>query len=245
MEAPWRQWTLRDSPLAPSSFRLFCFPYAGGGASAFLRWQGLFPHGIDLVPVQPPGRENRADEPVPASCEALLESMGSALAPLLSPSMAFWGHSMGGHVACAFARWLEDRGGPVPRHLFLTATPPPPPPGAPARTVGDLLALSDGIPDAVRACPPIMEAFLRTARADCVLLADLVRHAAPVRMPASVLAGSQDPLAPATGMERWKDLLAAGFSLDVFEGGHFFPRAHRDEVAGLVSDTLLLYLFQG
>ena len=82
-------------------------------------------------------------------------------------------------------------------------------------------------------------------RADCVLLADLVRHAAPVRVPASVLAGSQDPLAPATGMERWKDLLAAGFSLDVFEGGHFFPRAHRDEVAGLVSDTLLLYLFQG
>ena len=50
---PWLK-TLRPNPQA--RLRLFCFPYAGGGASLFARWGELLPAAIDVCAVQPPGR---------------------------------------------------------------------------------------------------------------------------------------------------------------------------------------------
>lgn len=40
-------------PAAPS-VRLFCLPYAGGGASAYAAWPALFPDDIDVCPVELP-----------------------------------------------------------------------------------------------------------------------------------------------------------------------------------------------
>ena len=42
--------------------RLFCFPYAGGGAAAFRTWPESLPDSVALCGVQPPGRENRIGE---------------------------------------------------------------------------------------------------------------------------------------------------------------------------------------
>src|SRR5262249_60295750 len=41
------------------SVRLFCFPYAGGGATVFRKWQDDMPGTIQVCPIQLPGRERR------------------------------------------------------------------------------------------------------------------------------------------------------------------------------------------
>ncbi len=56
-------WILGPPPDPSAKVRLFCFPYAGAGASVFHGWQAALRGGIAVCPVQPPGRENRLREP--------------------------------------------------------------------------------------------------------------------------------------------------------------------------------------
>ena len=37
--------------------RIFCFPYAGGGASAYRNWGTYLPDYVGVYPIQIPGRE--------------------------------------------------------------------------------------------------------------------------------------------------------------------------------------------
>ena len=48
---------------APVRLRLFCFPFAGGGASAFQAWRNRLPADIELCAVHPQGRVGRLSEP--------------------------------------------------------------------------------------------------------------------------------------------------------------------------------------
>src|SRR3569833_1513973 len=56
------KWFLISRPKPFARYRLFCFPYAGGSASAFLPWEDLLPPQIELVAIPAPGRANRLDE---------------------------------------------------------------------------------------------------------------------------------------------------------------------------------------
>ncbi|MZE55068.1 hypothetical protein GTY86_28075, partial [Streptomyces sp. SID5770] len=62
-ESPWVRRAAR--PGRPR-LRLLCFPYAGMGASLYRSWPGLLPEDVEVVAVQPPGREDRARDPLPA-----------------------------------------------------------------------------------------------------------------------------------------------------------------------------------
>ncbi|MEK8168926.1 thioesterase domain-containing protein [Streptomyces sp. M19] len=43
--------------------RLFCLPFPGAAASAFLPWSDLLPPDVELCAVQLPGREDRFEDP--------------------------------------------------------------------------------------------------------------------------------------------------------------------------------------
>jgi surfactin synthase thioesterase subunit len=56
-------WILRPRPNPRAALRLFCFPYAGGGASIYRTWPAYLHADIEVVAVQLPGREERMCEP--------------------------------------------------------------------------------------------------------------------------------------------------------------------------------------
>jgi surfactin synthase thioesterase subunit len=109
------------------SIRLLCLPFAGAGASFFRPWRRLGVEGVDVVPVQLPGREARIAEPlytdVHEAADGLLPEL---LADLPDPAgpLALFGHSLGAVLAYELARRLVTAGVAVDR-LFVSGSPGP------------------------------------------------------------------------------------------------------------------------
>ncbi|HEY4595173.1 MAG TPA: alpha/beta fold hydrolase, partial [Thermoanaerobaculia bacterium] len=83
---------------------MFCFPYAGGGASTYRGWGASLSSDLEVCPVQLPGRESRLREPALTSTESMVPAIADALAPYLNLPFVLFGHSMGAAIAFALAR---------------------------------------------------------------------------------------------------------------------------------------------
>ena len=64
-------WVACPRPNPGARVRLFCLPFAGGGASVYRLWGATLPSWIEVCPIQPPGREDRYREPPFTSLTAL------------------------------------------------------------------------------------------------------------------------------------------------------------------------------
>src|SRR4051794_27130121 len=100
-------WMTAPIPRPDARMRLFCFPYAGGGALAYQAWPRLLPDEIEVVAVQLPGREARFREPPMTDLSTLVEALVAAMYPYetLRP-FAFFGHSLGALIAFVLAQAL-------------------------------------------------------------------------------------------------------------------------------------------
>ena len=111
-------------PLRPdgrSLVRLFCLPWAGGGASAYRAWKRAMPEAIEVCPVQLPGREDRVSEPPFRRVEPCIAALTAAIVPRLDRPYALFGHSMGAILAFELVHALRRRGLHPPVRLFVAA----------------------------------------------------------------------------------------------------------------------------
>ncbi|MCA9127091.1 MAG: thioesterase, partial [Planctomycetales bacterium] len=107
-----------------SRVRIFCFPHAGGGASAYYRWGKSASNLFCIWPVHLPGREGRIAEPPFHSLPALMEDFIPELATHASHPSILYGHSFGSLLAYESAARLELMGR-QPIALVISASPPP------------------------------------------------------------------------------------------------------------------------
>jgi surfactin synthase thioesterase subunit len=92
-------WIVTPRPLN-SGTRLFCFPYAGGGASVFRSWaDNEFLADVEVCAVQLPGRETRITESPVGDLRRLVHMLCEALEPYLDRPFVFFGHSIGALVS--------------------------------------------------------------------------------------------------------------------------------------------------
>jgi surfactin synthase thioesterase subunit/glycosyltransferase involved in cell wall biosynthesis len=224
------QWFPSVETKPPIRLRLFCFPHAGGGAAAFLRWAESLPAGIVLSPVRLPGRESRLAEPPFCEMAPLVAALGQAIEPFLAEPFAFYGHSMGAVVAFELARRLRARGLPLPQRLFVSAarapqfrkhyTPPPVPDDA--QFIAELRRL-EGVPAEVLANEELMQLVLPALRADSALFRNyLCTDDPPLPCPIRAYGGLEDPNVTRAHLEAWAAETTASFALEMFPGGHFF-----------------------
>ena len=66
-------WLAYCNPRPDAAIRLFCFPYAGGGAAFYRNWSSELAPQVDVCPVQLPGRETRMREPAYEELGPLVE----------------------------------------------------------------------------------------------------------------------------------------------------------------------------
>ena len=89
------RWVIRPVERPAAALRLFCFPFAGVGASSFRGWTDLLPDEIEVAAVQLPGRESRLREPCVTKLTDAVAGVMSGFEGLLDRPFALFGHSLG------------------------------------------------------------------------------------------------------------------------------------------------------
>lgn len=241
------KWLIRHAQRAAPQARLFCFSCAGMGASLYRAWPAHLPLELDVCAIQTPGRENRLREAPLSNISQIVETLLPALLPELDLPFAFFGHSMGALIAYETARALHDSGGPVPRHLFVSARRPPHVPGTEtpisdlsnAEFLVEVQRRYGGIPKEILAEPEILALLLPAMRADFKALETHRPEArAAVSFGITAFGGSADALTPRQHLDVWRAETSAEFSVRVFAGDHFYLNPERAALLRDVSATL-------
>lgn len=229
-------WFGIPKPNAQARVRLFCFPYAGGGAFEYRAWSPLLPHDIELCAVQLPGREARLKETPFTNLPAATRALAEVLAPHLHKPFAFFGHSLGAFLCFELTRELRRRNLPQPQHLFVSGSRAPqlPNPEKPmchlpdAEFVEEMVRRYDGIPREIREHAEMMAMVLPVLRADFTMN-ETYEHAAepPLACPITCFGAGEDHSAPRAALEAWRAQTTSAFTLHTFPGGHFFIKPER------------------
>jgi medium-chain acyl-[acyl-carrier-protein] hydrolase len=227
---------------------LFCFPYAGGAASAFRNWPRELPWPIRAFPVQLPGREARWQETAYSDMPGAVAALADSLSPALGPPLALFGHSMGAFIAFELARELRSRGRPGPVRLFVSGCraphlPDPDPPvyNMPAdQFVRELIRLK-GAPAEVLRNSEYMELMLPMLRADFALCDTYVYHPGELlECPISAFGGSDDRKIRPDQLTQWGQHTKAGYTERTIPGDHFFLNTSRADLLAAIAADLLV-----
>jgi medium-chain acyl-[acyl-carrier-protein] hydrolase len=225
-----RRW-LAGRELDPrADLRLFCLPYAGGGAAVYRGWPERAPSGQQVLPRELPGRGTRLREAPVRRLAPLIRSLADALRDALDRPYALFGHSMGGLLAFELARALRRRPVRQPAHVFLSAaaapSTPPSPPLLHCATDDEIrrrLAELGGTPPDLLDDVELMRLMLPVLRADFAVLETYEhRTEPPLSTPLTVLGGRSDRIVPPRALDGWRQHTSAGSRLCLFPGGHFF-----------------------
>ena len=230
--------------------RVLCFPYAGAGASVYAPWRQHPPAGLSIQPVELPGRGSRMGEPFAASLDALVQQLAAEISADLPQPYALFGHSMGALIAYELAHALAQRGAPAPAALCISGTSAP---GwrdqqryramlSPVQLKNELRRLN-GVPEELLDNAELMDLVLPVLAADFRLCASWVeRRRSPLACPVHVFGGKSDPCTTAPALAAWQRQTTGAFSLDMFDGDHFYLRHHERALLQRLQTCLLAQL---
>lgn len=248
-----------------AGYRLFCFPYGGGGASIYKDWQALLPNDIEVCPVQLPGRENLNNEKPLANLDVLLDVLLQNLQEEFTPPYAFFGHSFGALIAYELCQQLQINNIPLPQVLFVSAYPAP---HIEKTKLPDLISHLQELPydiwqidldslteHQVKQVAEIFSQMLdldHSKRTLAVFRACLPRYLAditavtqyryrpkqPLNIPIQAFYSRQDLWVSPESVFAWGSLTAQEFTTYAVEGGHMFIHDHRDTLIKQISDTI-------
>ena len=118
-------WLVIQRPRPNARFRLFCFPFAGGGSAVFDNWGDAFSPDIEIVSVEAPGRLGRINEEPVRSIEEFARGLYPELREKLDRPYALLGHCLGGLTLYETLRYFQSRNDPMPEHIFVSGARPP------------------------------------------------------------------------------------------------------------------------
>jgi len=230
--------------------RLFCVPYAGGGASVFRKWpETLANYGIEVCAVQLPGRESRISERPFNSLAEIVSALASELIDWCEVPFALFGHSLGALTCFELTRTLDGAGKQLPEHLFVSGARAPHLP----RVEQELHLKSDnefiyhvanryhGLPQAVLADQELIKLLLPILRSDFTAYETYeYREGNPLGVSITAFGGSNDSLVCLAELEEWRQQTTRLFSLKLFHGDHFFLNTARVDVIASVLAELRL-----
>jgi medium-chain acyl-[acyl-carrier-protein] hydrolase len=224
-------WLVRSGPRPKALVRMYCFHYAGGGASVYRAWSTELSMEIEICAIQLPGHESRICEKPVDRVEPLAAAVASAIAeePDVRP-FAFFGHSMGALLAFETARELRRRALRAPLRLCVSAARAPqlPNPDPPIHRLPDTEFIAklreyDGTPEEVLQHREVMELLMPILRADFAIGENYqYRTEPPLESPISAFGGAEDRGLPVEHLEAWRAQTLSTFDFHVLTGGHFY-----------------------
>lgn len=238
-------WIFGARPRPEARLRLFCFPYAGGGATTYSPWGSMIAPDIEVYPVQLPGRENRVGERAILQFSDLIEALSEALLPCFMKPFVFFGHSMGALIAFGLAQQLRQQGRPMPEQLLLSAYRAPQIPNRESlhtlsepALIQKLLEL-DGTRPEVLENLELRQFLLPIMRADFSICESYVyTNQEPLDCPITTFGGLQDKRVSKESLEAWRKQTSNRFTLHMLPGNHFFLREMQQPMLQIITQTL-------
>jgi medium-chain acyl-[acyl-carrier-protein] hydrolase len=223
-------WFPYNSKLIDKGLRLYCFSYAGGSAGVYKSWINNI-HGINVYPVQLPGREQRTGESLLKSVNEIIDSIINSIYPFIEEtSFAFFGHSMGALIAFELTRELMKRNLNLPVHLFVSGANAP---HLPSRSpimynlpdkefIQELKNYNGTVPE-IFENEEFIDFLMPLLRADFSVV-DLYEYKDGLHftVPITALGGTKDPYVNEEELSAWKRYTTGPFSQIMYEGDHFF-----------------------
>ena len=239
------KWLVPLTPSHEADSKLFCFPYAGGGAAVYRPWGKLLPQHLQAFAVQPPGRETRFSEaPLKTLADyAAQASMAIRQACATSTKIILFGHSLGAIAAYETAKCLAQTGPSV--SLLMVSGRQDPTTMSRRLPISHLtdaefvrqMATYNGTPAAILANKELLDILLPMIKADFAM-AEHYRLAKIDRLltcPVVALASRQDEWLSESAVQGWAHVTEKHFELKWFEGDHFYL----NQQAGKVVDFAL------
>jgi surfactin synthase thioesterase subunit len=231
---PHSSWVTVTCPRPAARLRLFCLPFAGGGASRYRDWPKYLPDDVEVVPIQLPGRESRFCEPAIDSVEVLADQLVEGISGYLDRPFALFGHSMGAFIAFELARRLR-RLGLEPVHFFAAGCRAPHLPNRSRNrhVLSDsqfLAALRElkGIPPDLLENAEFMDLLLPMIRSDFKLAETYrFRPQPPLCCPVSAFGGLADDEVSEGDLVAWSHHTSGPVDVHLLSGDHFFVNSSR------------------
>jgi surfactin synthase thioesterase subunit len=216
-------------------------------------WDLGLPAGIEVCPLQPPGRENRLGEPPMTRISQIAATLSEELAPLLDRPFALFGHSAGALSVFELARKLRRQGARSPDWLFTSGHP------APhlkyRRPAASQLAPSEfwqamrdhfDVDPALLANGDLKDMLYPALRAEYELEETYVyEEEAPLDIPLSVFGGSRDLETTEAELLAWGKHTTSSFRNRILEGDHMFVNTKREALVNELARDLAQLLGTG
>jgi medium-chain acyl-[acyl-carrier-protein] hydrolase len=238
-----RQCIIEGNINPDAQMRLFCIPYAGGGASIFHSWRNGRLREAQVCAIQMPGRESRISEIPFTDMTPLVEELGQAILPWLDMPFAFFGHSNGALVSFELVRLLRRRNLRLPLALIVAGHNAPDSPHLhpsiaqlPEKDFLKQLRELNGVPKDIERNAEIMELLLPTLRAD-INISETYRYVPeePLDCPIMAVYGLHDPETDYESVLAWQRQTRKEFCTQDIPGDHFFLNSSRRILLGHLS----------
>jgi medium-chain acyl-[acyl-carrier-protein] hydrolase len=242
------------SPNNSAKYRIFFFPYAGGGGSIGEPYRQLFPSNIDLIAIQLPGRENRITEQPYDEINALISALLPEISLYLDRPFAFWGHCSGALIAFELTKKLAHLFDLQPNALVISACSAPEfiSQSLPMQfhTLSDmeffleiqkLMAEATYNNSETNQAAKAVKILLPGIRADFSFYENYCYQPShPLSCPLYALGGTQDRLVKAEHLLAWQKYSHGNFTHHLLDKQHhYFVNDCRETLARLISAWLL------
>lgn len=245
-------WIVVSKPNPAAELRLFCFAYAGGGASIYANWHKSLPSNVEIVAIQLPGRENRFQEAPLTDLDAVMAHVVDAVGSRLDKPYLLFGHSLGGLIAYELARRFAVQSRRMPQGVVVSGKRAPHMPSrrAALSSLADRefvreIADYNGTPSDILDNPELMQLILPRLRADASLFDNYrYRDSGPLPCPVVAFGGDNDKHVNHAELVGW-EIHGSTFSHRFFDGDHFFIHSHHAEVMHAMSEVIASALAAG
>jgi surfactin synthase thioesterase subunit len=257
MDKKSNKWIAFSNPPAEPLARLICFPYGGGGASAYRKWQTLLGSDIEVCPVQLPGREGRFGESAYTDIEALISAMVPDLSPLFDRPVFLFGYSMGAAIAYKMASYCSKNDVQVDLRGLICCARKAPARGSSHDVLSDLtdneflehIVSLGGATELNFQHEELRRIAVRLLRSDFLLSASVSEpHDNVIDIPLTVIGGVNDQTVSVVELEEWRRVTNRHYRRVALPGGHFFLNENTDlfmtvlkEALGLRNDSDVNY----
>lgn len=210
--------------------KIFFFPHSGSGPGAYMNWQKHLTE-LNILGVQYPGRGSRIMEDFSSSILELVTSLFNHYDwQSLDREYFFFGHSLGSIIAYELARKIDQNNLNPPKSVIISALPSPSSKSYKERVkiitrddaINMISAFSSEMKDEFTINTDLLEMFMEIINADISLLNTYTEKEKNSITSNLHVLGGQDDSITIDQLKGWKKHTSSKFSLDLFDGGHFY-----------------------